>query len=56
MSNGIEQVQKMEGAPIFITKHSPAFWRITLNNPPINLMSPENDYRPSKIDGHPGSR
>ncbi len=32
---------RMEGAPILITKHSPAFWRVTLDNPPINLMSPE---------------
>jgi enoyl-CoA hydratase/carnithine racemase len=34
-------IEKMDGAPIFITKHSPAFWRVTLDNPPINLMSPE---------------
>lgn len=34
-------VQKMEGAPLLITKHSPAFWRVTLDNPPINLMGPD---------------
>jgi len=34
-------VEKMEGAPLLITKHSPAFWRVTLDNPPINLMGPD---------------
>ncbi|MBE9465759.1 enoyl-CoA hydratase/isomerase family protein [Dyadobacter sp. UP-52] len=31
----------MENAPIIITKHTPAFWRITLDNPPLNLLDPE---------------
>jgi enoyl-CoA hydratase/carnithine racemase len=31
----------MEDAPFKITKHSPFFWRITFDNPPINLMNPE---------------
>jgi enoyl-CoA hydratase/carnithine racemase len=26
---------------LIITKNSPQYWRITLNNPPINLMDPE---------------
>lgn len=34
-------IQKMEGAPLLITKHTPSFWRVTLDNPPINLMGPD---------------
>ena len=34
-------VEKMSGAPLTITKYSPSFWRITLDNPPINLMGPD---------------
>jgi enoyl-CoA hydratase/carnithine racemase len=30
-----------ESSQLRITKHTPAFWRVTLNNPPINLMGPE---------------
>ncbi len=34
-------VEKMAGTPLIITKHSAAFWRVTLDNPPINLMGPD---------------
>lgn len=34
-------VKRMANAPIIVTKHTAALWRITLDNPPINLMSPE---------------
>jgi enoyl-CoA hydratase/carnithine racemase len=34
-------IERMENAPIIITKHTPAFWRITLDNPPLNLLDPE---------------
>ena len=34
-------VERMPSAPLIITKHSPSFWRITLDNPPINLMGPD---------------
>jgi enoyl-CoA hydratase/carnithine racemase len=34
-------VEKMPGAPLIITKHSVSFWRVTLDNPPINLMGPD---------------
>src|ERR1700720_2776625 len=26
---------------VFLTKHSPAYWRVTLNNPPLNIFGPE---------------
>ncbi len=26
---------------LLITKHAPEFWRVTINNPPLNLMDPE---------------
>ena len=34
-------VERMSGAPLIITKHSKTFWRVTLDNPPINLMGPD---------------
>ncbi|MFA6083494.1 enoyl-CoA hydratase/isomerase family protein [Mucilaginibacter sp.] len=34
-------VDKMKGAPLTITKYSESFWRVTLDNPPINLMGPD---------------
>jgi enoyl-CoA hydratase/carnithine racemase len=34
-------VTRMSGAPLIITKYSASFWRITLDNPPINLMGPD---------------
>lgn len=34
-------VEGMAGAPLIITKHSKTFWRVTLDNPPINLMGPD---------------
>ncbi|BAV04915.1 Enoyl-CoA hydratase/carnithine racemase [Filimonas lacunae] len=34
-------IEKMDNAPLIITKHSAAFWRVTLDNPPINLMGPD---------------
>jgi enoyl-CoA hydratase/carnithine racemase len=30
-----------KSSQLLITKHSPSFWRVTLDNPPINLMGPE---------------
>lgn len=27
--------------PVRITEHSPAFWRVTFSNPPLNLFTPE---------------
>jgi len=26
---------------VFLTKHSPAYWRVTLNNPPVNIFGPK---------------
>jgi len=34
-------VERMPSAPLIITKHSASFWRVTLDNPPINLMGPD---------------
>ena len=34
-------VERMPGAPLIITKYSSSFWRVTLDNPPINLMGPD---------------
>lgn len=34
-------VERMPGAPLIITKHTKAFWQVTLDNPPINLMGPD---------------
>ncbi|GAB3590428.1 enoyl-CoA hydratase/isomerase family protein [Hymenobacter daeguensis] len=34
-------VEKMAHAPMTLTKHSASFWRVTLDNPPINLLTPE---------------
>jgi enoyl-CoA hydratase/carnithine racemase len=30
-----------KSAQIRVTRKSPAYWRVTINNPPINVMSPE---------------
>jgi enoyl-CoA hydratase/carnithine racemase len=30
-----------EPKQIRVTKHSPAYWRVTIDNPPINVMGPE---------------
>lgn len=30
--------EKLKDYPLIITKHSPAFWRITFDNPPVNLL------------------
>ena len=30
-----------EPAQIRITRRSPAYWRVTIVNPPINVMGPE---------------
>lgn len=27
--------------PVIVTEHSPAFWRVTFDNPPLNLLNPE---------------
>ena len=37
-ANGAAQTKSSQ---LLITKHSPSFWRVTLDNPPINLMGPE---------------
>ena len=34
-------VERMPGAPLIITKHNAAYWTVTLDNPPINLMGPD---------------
>lgn len=31
----------MTDTPLFITEHTPAFWRVTFNNPPLNLVGSE---------------
>jgi enoyl-CoA hydratase/carnithine racemase len=31
----------MKPAQIRLTRHSPAYWRLTIDNPPINVMGPE---------------
>jgi enoyl-CoA hydratase/carnithine racemase len=28
-------------AQVLLTRHSPAYWRVTIDNPPINVMGPE---------------
>lgn len=31
----------MTGRQLLITRHSPAYWRVTIDNPPLNVMGPE---------------
>jgi enoyl-CoA hydratase/carnithine racemase len=31
----------MSDKRVFSTKHSPAYWRVTLNNPPVNIFGPK---------------
>jgi enoyl-CoA hydratase/carnithine racemase len=31
----------MSDKRVFLTKHSPAFWRVTLNHPPVNIFGPK---------------
>lgn len=31
----------MNNQLVFLTKESPAFWRVTLNNPPVNIFGPK---------------
>jgi enoyl-CoA hydratase/carnithine racemase len=31
----------MNDKRVFLTKHSPAYWRVTLNNPPVNIFGPK---------------
>jgi enoyl-CoA hydratase/carnithine racemase len=31
----------MSDKRVFLTKHSPEFWRVTLNNPPLNIFGPK---------------
>ena len=26
---------------VFLTKHSPEYWRVTFNHPPLNIFGPE---------------
>lgn len=30
--------EKMNGHPLIITKHSPALWRVSFDNPPVNVL------------------
>jgi enoyl-CoA hydratase/carnithine racemase len=42
LATGAAQTIEADHSPqLLITKHSPSFWRVTLDNPPINLMGPE---------------
>ncbi len=34
---------------VFLTKHSPAYWRVTLNNPPLNVFGPKTIPQLNKI-------
>jgi enoyl-CoA hydratase/carnithine racemase len=31
----------MKEKRVFLTKHSPAYWRVTLNHPPLNIFGPK---------------
>src|SRR6266404_2090220 len=31
----------MNDKRVFLTKHSPEYWRVTLNNPPVNIFGPK---------------
>ena len=31
----------MNDKRVFLTKHSAAYWRVTLNNPPVNIFGPK---------------
>src|SRR5881394_800691 len=31
----------MNDKRVFLTKHSPAYWRVTLNHPPVNIFGPK---------------
>src|SRR4051812_262301 len=31
----------MSNELVFLTKESPAYWRVTLNNPPVNIFGPK---------------
>jgi enoyl-CoA hydratase/carnithine racemase len=31
----------MKEKRVFLTKHSPAYWRVTLNHPPVNIFGPK---------------
>jgi enoyl-CoA hydratase/carnithine racemase len=31
----------MSDKRVFLTKHSPEFWRVTLNHPPLNIFGPK---------------
>jgi enoyl-CoA hydratase/carnithine racemase len=31
----------MSDKRVFLTKHSPTYWRVTLNNPPLNIFGPK---------------
>jgi enoyl-CoA hydratase/carnithine racemase len=31
----------MSDKRVFLTKHSPEYWRVTLNNPPVNIFGPK---------------
>ena len=34
---------------VFLTKHSPAYWRVTLNHPPLNVFGPKTIPQLNKI-------
>jgi enoyl-CoA hydratase/carnithine racemase len=31
----------MNDKRVFLTKHSPAYWRVTFNHPPLNIFGPK---------------
>ena len=34
-------ISSMKPAQVRITQRSPAYWRVTIDNPPVNVMGPE---------------
>ncbi len=34
---------------VFLTKYSPAYWRVTLNHPPLNVFGPKTIPQLNKI-------
>jgi len=33
----------------FLTKHSPAYWRVTFNHPPVNIFGPKTSPQLNEI-------
>jgi enoyl-CoA hydratase/carnithine racemase len=36
-----ESARQLNSAQVRVTRRSPTYWRVTMNNPPINVMGPE---------------